>query len=95
MSSKGVFTKPRSAGKVKEIRVKVARVQFSEGKYALKATVEEGKILKGTFVEIKSGKIGILESDLSDEDQVAFDNFLRVVLSLYIDDKGYSGVVIS
>ena len=93
--TKGTFGTPRPVGNVGEMRVKVVRLQFTGDEYELKVVVEEGNDVAGTLVEVESGSIGIPESALSAADQAAMNNFLRTVLSIYVDDKGYSGVVIS
>lgn len=94
---KGIFGTPRPVGTVDEIIVEKTIIRLIDGEYDINATLLEGNDNAGTFeaVEGGGGFIRIKKSDLSVSDQVFFDNFLKVIISEYVGDKGYSGVVIT
>lgn len=93
--AKGTFGTPRAVGSVEEIIIDKVVIRLSnDGVYEINATLLEGNNT-GTFEEVETGFLRIRETDLAAPDQAFLDNFLRMVLSEYVDDKGYSGVVIT
>ncbi len=94
--SKGTFGTPRPTGTVDEIQIGNINMQReSDGNYFLMVGVIEGTEVGGVFEPKESNSINLKISDLGASDQAAFDNFLKVLISQYINDRGYSGVTIT
>ena len=93
---KGTFFTPRPVGSVDEARVTGIKIRLIEdGTYDFNIAVEEGDTSSGSFEVMEDGTVRTNEDDLSNEDQAALNNILKVALSLYVEDRGYSGVVVN
>lgn len=98
--TKGTFGTPRTRETIDEIRPVSARVRFHDigvpdGDFTLSATLDEGNEVGGVFEIKESGAINTQERLLSAADKVIVEDFLSMVIRLYADDKGYTGVVIT
>lgn len=94
--AKGTFGTPRPVGAVDEVRVSTLKIRLTKnGDYDFNVEVEEGDTTGGDFEVVETGNVRTNKNDLGASDQAALDNILKVALSLYINDRGYSGVVIS
>ena len=93
--AKGTFRIPRTRAAVAEIRPINAKVRFVDDKFDLNATMQEGNEVGGVFEIKEIGSIRVQERTLNAADKAVVESFLRLVVRLYADDKGYTGVTIS
>lgn len=94
--AKGTFGTPRSIGTVEEIHVTAVSLSRKEtGEYFIDADFLEGNDVSGVIVETEVRRITIEVDALAEPDQVFFNNFLKMLISEYVGDRGYSGVVIT
>lgn len=73
-----------------------AKVRFDDGgDFGLNTTLNEGNEVGGVFEIEERGDIRKVERQLNAADKAVVEAFLGLVVRLYSDDKGYTGVVIT
>lgn len=94
--AKGTFGTPRTRSDVIEIRPVTAKIRFqADGDFDLNATLNEGNEVGGVFEVEESGSLRTVERALNAADKAVVEDFLSLVIRLYSDEQGYSGVVIT
>ncbi len=94
--SKGTFGTPRTRATVAEIRPTSVKVRFSDDdKFGVSATLQEGNDVAGVFEVKETGGIHVEERTLNTADKAVVEAFLGLVIRLYADNQGYTGVTIS
>ena len=98
MGKKGTFDSPRAVGTVEEIRVSSLKIRFVEtetgNQFRIDAEIHEGNDVAGVFEVSEKGSVEVLESDLSVPNKVALESMLSVIINIYVNARGYSGVTI-
>lgn len=93
--AKGTFGTPRTRVTVTEIRPVTAKIRFQDDKFDLNASFQEGNEVAGVFEVKESGNLRTQERSMNAADKAIVEDFLGLVVRLYVDEQGYSGVTIS
>lgn len=101
MISKGVFTNPRSLGKVSDIFLISSQIRRmwrlgDGGEYEIHATVVEGEEQQnGDFLSKTEEAFQLDVKGFSGPEKTILRNYLKLLIRKYAEHKGYSDLTVS
>jgi len=101
MTSKGVFTNPKSLGEFSEIALISAQIRRldrleNNGTYEISSTMGEGEERKdGVFLSRSEETFHLDVQEFSGPDKTIVRNFFKLLIRKYAKYKKYSGLTVS
>jgi len=93
--SKGIFQTPRSLGAVTDIRPIHTKVRLTDKGYRISSMIEESENVAGDLEKRLDGEVDLMESNLTPAQRAIFTNFMKLLVSLYVTQEGYSNVTVT